>query len=170
MLFQLPTDIQDYYKKKIGFPASANTLTHLKRELIQAIWALILDPEFMHAYEHGILVKCGDGILRRLFPRFFSYSADYPEKILLATIRYLGQHPCPTCLINKDQIWELGMRWDRHRRKTKIRINTEYRQSIVGSIRKWIFNFGHSIASRGVENFLQEHSWTPTRVSCVYYP
>jgi hypothetical protein len=81
-LLQLPKDVQDHYQKAMGFSASASTLTHLKRELVQAIWALLLDDEFMHAYEHGIVITCGDGIERRLFPRFFSYSADYPEKYI----------------------------------------------------------------------------------------
>jgi hypothetical protein len=44
------------------------------------IWELLLDPEFLHAYEHGIVLKCADGVVRRIFPRFFTYSADYPEK------------------------------------------------------------------------------------------
>jgi len=47
---------------------------------MQQIWLLLLDGDFMHAYEHGIVLLCGDGIYRRLFPRFFTYSADYPEK------------------------------------------------------------------------------------------
>lgn len=47
---------------------------------MQAIWALLLDDKFMHAYKYGIIIRCGDGITRRVFPRFFSYSADYPEK------------------------------------------------------------------------------------------
>ena len=34
----------------------------------------------MKAYEFGILILCADGILRRVFPRIFIYSADYPEK------------------------------------------------------------------------------------------
>jgi hypothetical protein len=55
-------------------------LTHLKRELIHAIWALILDDKFLEAYEHGIVIECLDGISRRFYPRFFTYSADYPEK------------------------------------------------------------------------------------------
>ena len=63
-----------------GDAASATTITHLKRELMHAIWELLLDPEFMHAYEHGIVLQCADGITRRIFPRFFTYSADYPEK------------------------------------------------------------------------------------------
>jgi hypothetical protein len=58
----------------------APTMTHLKRELIHAIYELLLDEELMHAYEHGIVVKCADGITCRIFPRFFTYAADYPEK------------------------------------------------------------------------------------------
>jgi len=42
--------------------------------------ALLLDDEFMHAYEFGIVIEFADGILRRVFPRLFTYSADYPEK------------------------------------------------------------------------------------------
>jgi Plavaka transposase len=41
---------------------------------------LLLDEEFMEAYRHGIVLRCADGILRRVFPRIFTYSADYPEK------------------------------------------------------------------------------------------
>lgn len=34
----------------------------------------------MHAYEHGIVVRFADNVKRRVFPRFFTYAADYPEK------------------------------------------------------------------------------------------
>ncbi len=37
----------------------------------------------MKAYIFGILILCSDNILRRLFPRFLVYSADYPEKYTL---------------------------------------------------------------------------------------
>jgi hypothetical protein len=39
-----------------------------------------LDEEFLHAYSHGIVMTCADGILQRMFPKIFTYSADYPEK------------------------------------------------------------------------------------------
>lgn len=67
-----------------GLSASAATITHLKRELIHQIWLLLLDCAFMFAYEHGIIIKCIDGITRRIFPRFFTYSADYPEKYVFS--------------------------------------------------------------------------------------
>lgn len=63
-----------------GEGPSPDVLTHCRRELMHAIWGQILDDDFMYAYEHGIVIRCPDGILRRFFPRFFTYSADYPEK------------------------------------------------------------------------------------------
>lgn len=47
---------------------------------MHAIWRLILGENFRNAYTYGMVIKCGDGVLRRVYPRFFSYSADYPEK------------------------------------------------------------------------------------------
>jgi voltage-gated potassium channel Kch len=55
-------------------------LRFLKVNLMQKIWLLLLDKDFMTAYVHGIRIVCGDGITRQIFPRFFTYSADYPEK------------------------------------------------------------------------------------------
>lgn len=50
----------------------------------------MLDPEFIHAYHNGVVVQCGDGITRRLFPRIFTYSADYLEKyaVLIVLVLY----------------------------------------------------------------------------------
>jgi hypothetical protein len=47
---------------------------------MHAIWKLLLDKDFVVAYEHGMVVKCADGVERRLYPRILTYSADYPEK------------------------------------------------------------------------------------------
>ena len=56
-------------------------LAFCRRELYQGSWLLLLqDPEFLRAYLYGIVVTYADGITRRIFPRIFSYSADYPEK------------------------------------------------------------------------------------------
>ena len=55
-------------------------MTHCRRELMHAVWRMLLDDEFMHAYQYGIVIKCLDGVERRVFPRFFTYAADYPEK------------------------------------------------------------------------------------------
>jgi hypothetical protein len=63
-----------------GKLATSEILTHLRRELIQAIWLLLLDDEFIHAYLHGLEMELFHEILCLLFPRFLCHSADYPEK------------------------------------------------------------------------------------------
>ncbi len=47
-----------------GKPAPNEVITFLKRDLMQKMWLLLLDEEFMHAYEHGVVIKCADGISR----------------------------------------------------------------------------------------------------------
>jgi hypothetical protein len=77
---QLPDTFHDYFQKLTGSAPSADVLTHCRRELMHAIWRLLLDDEFLKAYEHGIVIECEDGVLRRFYPQIFTYSADYPEK------------------------------------------------------------------------------------------
>ena len=51
---------------------------------------LILNGEFAEAYRNGIVIEFPDGISRRVFPRFYCYSADYPEKSADDPICYVG--------------------------------------------------------------------------------
>ena len=55
--------LQDEYMAIFGHAASAPTMTHLKHELMHAIWELLLDNKFIEAYEHGIVVKCADSVI-----------------------------------------------------------------------------------------------------------
>jgi hypothetical protein len=48
--------------------------------MYHAQWAIILDDEFLEAYEHGMAIACCDSLWRRFYPRIFTYSADYREK------------------------------------------------------------------------------------------
>jgi hypothetical protein len=50
---------------------------------MQSVWHILLDDDFTDAYENGIIITFPDGIQRRVFPRFFTYSADYPESELV---------------------------------------------------------------------------------------
>ena len=47
---------------------------------MHGVWKFLLDADFIHAYKFGMVVKCADGIEHWVYPRFFTYSADYPEK------------------------------------------------------------------------------------------
>ena len=60
---------------------------------MHAVWDILLDDEFLHAYEHGIVLKCADSIFRRIYPRIFTYSADYPKKYVIILL-YIYIHWC----------------------------------------------------------------------------
>ena len=77
---QVPDDLKKAYADHFGRTPTDEVLRFCKRELFQKIWLLLLDNDFMEAYEHGFVIECADGVKRRLFPRIFTYSADYPEK------------------------------------------------------------------------------------------
>ena len=65
--------------------ATATILQFLKVQLMQQIWWLLLNDTFMNAYTHGIVITCGDKVKQWVFPQFFTYVADYPEKYVLFT-------------------------------------------------------------------------------------
>ena len=81
--------------KTYGTAATATVLRFLKVQLMQQIWCLLLDDAFMNAYTHGIVITCGDKVKRRVFPRFFTYAADYPEKYVLFTSEQTKSNRCP---------------------------------------------------------------------------
>ncbi|KIJ14904.1 hypothetical protein PAXINDRAFT_78160 [Paxillus involutus ATCC 200175] len=159
----LPDDFQDTYAHHYGEASSDETYTHCKRELVQAIWKLLLDKEFMHAYKYGLVIRCGDGITRRIFPRFFTYSADYPEKILLACIKFLGGCPCPRCLVKKADIPRMGMKSDMNQRERTSRVDDVQRRRKVEHARGHIFKGGAGVGSARVKAILQSESLVPTR-------
>ena len=84
---QLPQSIRNLFSSITGKKDNRELLTHCKRELVHAIWKILLDEDFIEAYKNGIVVKCFDGVNRRIYPRIFTYSADYPEKYV-----FLGVH------------------------------------------------------------------------------
>ncbi|KAF5374151.1 hypothetical protein D9615_008829 [Tricholomella constricta] len=135
-----------------------NILTHCRRELMHAIWDFLLDDDFIHAYKYGMVIMCLDGIERRIYPRLFTYSADYPEKVLLATMRDRGLCPCPRCLVPKSLLDRLGLARDGNVR-LKLR---EFMKDKVVLARHLIYELGHSITGIRVEELLKELSAVPT--------
>ncbi|KAI6096854.1 hypothetical protein F5141DRAFT_1190943 [Pisolithus sp. B1] len=111
----LPADFQETYASQFDEPATSEMYMHCKHELYQGVWHLLLDKKFMHAYQYGIAVPCTDGIAH--------YSADYPKKVLIARIKFLGTCPCPRCLTKKTNLHKMGMVHDMRCRIKKIQVN-----------------------------------------------
>ncbi|KAI0081503.1 hypothetical protein K474DRAFT_1635827, partial [Panus rudis PR-1116 ss-1] len=160
---KLPDEIQEFIQQHSGKEGTAQLLTHCRRELVHAIWKLILGPEFQTAYRHGIVVRCGDGVIRRLYPRFFTYSADYPEKVLLASIHDMGSCPCPRCLVPKAEIYRIGQECDVKLRRDEACVDNEERRRLVNSARQLIYDRGYSVNSKPVEDLLKPLSLVPTQ-------
>lgn len=147
---------------------------------MQAVWLQILDKGFMYAFEHGILVVCGDGITRRVFPRFFQYSTDYPERFvimsvhlctisdhaahrtLLAGIGQMAGCPCPLCYCKKSQLPEMGTVPDMKRR-AQLRKDTTARQEEVELAREMIYLDGVPTSGQSVKALLNPTSTLPVQ-------
>ncbi|CUA68632.1 Patatin-like phospholipase domain-containing protein 7 [Rhizoctonia solani] len=147
--------------QSIRSKVTPSLLAHLKRELFHACWRILLDDEFLEAYRHGIPLRCADGVERRLYPRIFTYSADYPEKTLIATIKDFGNFPCPHCLIPKAKISQLGLKSDDAIRNNRRKDDNNQKQ-LVTQARKLIYGDGYVVNSKHVSDILFETSAVPT--------
>ncbi|EIW58937.1 uncharacterized protein TRAVEDRAFT_20783 [Trametes versicolor FP-101664 SS1] len=160
----LPDALQDFYRAHYKQVPSAETLRWCKCELMQQIWLQLLDTDFMEAYEHGIVLECGDGVLRRLFPRLLTYSADYPEKVLLTAIKNLGKCPCPRCLVTKDKVSQAGTKPDLARRRILKRVDDAPLRTSVQKTREWLFTKGYKVSSQRLKRVLDSKLLTPMQM------
>ena len=60
--------------------APDDVLTFVCRSTYQAVFVHMLSGHFETLYYQGFVLKCGNGVVRRIYPRVFAYSADYLEK------------------------------------------------------------------------------------------
>ncbi|KAG2750201.1 hypothetical protein P692DRAFT_201711702 [Suillus brevipes Sb2] len=157
----LPDNIKDTLSNlhRISKTGMAALHAHCRRDLFHGCWRHLLDAEFVHAYHHGIVLRCPDGVFRRVFPRIFTYSADYPEKVLIATIKDMGSCPCPRCLLPKDSFDLLGLFRDMRDRLANLRA---YCLESVTKARDFIYSKGNTVNGSKVQATLGEGSWVPT--------
>ena len=163
-------------------PITGEVLKFCRRELFQQVWLLLLDEDFMRAYVEGILVECGDGVVRRLFPRIFTYIADYPEKyvffrtlqhmtdlcfrILATALKPLARCLCPRCLVTKDEVRDAGTEKDTQRVK-KRRIDSEALRENIQRARRSVFK-GFSLTGDIVQHRLESECLNPIQVSIAF--
>jgi hypothetical protein len=142
-----------------------------------------LDDDFLFAYEHSIVMDCSDGQQRRFYPRIFTYSADYPEKyvvavlsitsdhflfrVLMSSIRNKGGCPCPRCKIPIQDVDMVGESSDRQARQDSRRIDDNTRQEAVSRAREAIFQRNFAVNSAYVERQLKNESLVPSSVSHI---
>ncbi|KJA18100.1 hypothetical protein HYPSUDRAFT_145489 [Hypholoma sublateritium FD-334 SS-4] len=160
---KLPPEFQDFASLHSGTKnPSPAFMTHCQREFFHAQWKVLLDDDFLEAYEHGVVMECCDGVKRRFYLRIFAYSADYPEKVLLTGIRNMGSCPCPRCLTPKDLLNQLGTGRDKNQRATLSRVDDLQHRVKISCARDIIYIQNRTVNSLFVENILKPESLVPT--------
>ncbi|KAG6884335.1 hypothetical protein C0992_006502, partial [Termitomyces sp. T32_za158] len=152
----LPDLVKDKYNELFGMLPTPAILTFLRRELIQAVWKHLLTQEFKKIYKEGIILKCGDGNTRRLYPRFFTYSADYKERVLIAGIKDMGTWLDVTCTIMTSQVLKLGTKLHDLTWSSKLRLDSIQQQSSIKKARKMIFEQGYAVNGKPIDRVLGE--------------
>ena len=77
---QLPSNFQDWIRDKVGRKAPQDVVSFCRKSLAHASLMSIFDDRFVHAWDEGLVIVCGDGVTRRCYPRIITYGADFPEK------------------------------------------------------------------------------------------
>jgi hypothetical protein len=90
--------------------------------------------------------------------------SNFTYRTLLACVKYLGKCPCPLCLVEKNQIANLGTKLDMKMREDKKRIDDEPRRRDIELVRKWMYERGMDVGSTHIEKILGSRSLVPTRV------
>ncbi|KAF8067028.1 hypothetical protein FPV67DRAFT_1562486 [Lyophyllum atratum] len=160
---KLPSSFKDFATAYAGRKGPTKDLmAYCHREVFHAQWKILLDEDFVNAWEHGILISCSDGVTRRIYPRIFTYSADYPEKILIACIRNRGHCPCPRCLIKMAEIPKMGLSPDMKVRKERIRKDDHPTRTDIKNARSKIYaDKGYAVGGDVVVEILKKTSLVP---------
>ncbi|KIM58439.1 hypothetical protein SCLCIDRAFT_1191277, partial [Scleroderma citrinum Foug A] len=132
--------------------------THCHRELFYAQWGILLDNEFIEVYQHGIVSQCYNGITDQLYPHIFTYSADYPEKVLIATIRNMGVCPCPHCLIPKSRVHQIATERDMLQQMFLQCCDTKEWHDKVVAAHRLIYEKQYGVHASQVEELLKSES------------
>ncbi|RXW13183.1 hypothetical protein EST38_g12672 [Candolleomyces aberdarensis] len=161
--FEKPSEeFQEFVTSKFrGRLPPKSFLAHCKMEMFHAQWEILLDDRLLDAIKNGIVLMCQDGIERRFYIRIFTYSADYPEKVLIATIRNIGDCPCPRCLVTKKNLDQLGTEADVRTRRDQARQDNEARRELVQKALSKIQREGAALSRKTVDDLLKPQSLQP---------
>ncbi|KAI0749293.1 hypothetical protein C8Q80DRAFT_1100762 [Daedaleopsis nitida] len=158
----LPDSFADEYEAVYNVQPSAEVIRFCRRELFCQIWLFLMNEKFMQAYVSGILAEGGDDVKRRHFIRVYTYSADYTEKVKIATLKPNSTYMVPLSLVHKDELCEAGTPVDALRRSVCCEDDPATHARIAHA-RKLIFEKGYSLAGKRVKDLLSKYSLTPTQ-------
>ena len=88
-------------------------------------------------------------------------------RVLLCCIRFLGNWPCPCCLVHKSEIQELGTKHDMNRQEVKKRVDDDRRHMLVDTAWEMIYENGVRPGHKVVSRLLDSRALNPMRMSNI---
>ena len=88
---------------------------------------------------------------------------------MLITIKHLGNTPCPGCLVQKNEIHELGMKHNQNQCKRLAQKDDQACKWNVETAHKLLFEKGLCPGSKYISNILEAKLLTPNQV-CRHVP
>ncbi|TFK16922.1 hypothetical protein FA15DRAFT_661808 [Coprinopsis marcescibilis] len=137
-------------------------MTHCAREVFHAQWSILLDDDLVEAMTNGIVLMCHDNVERQFYPKIFTYSADYPEKVMIAVIKQNSKYPCMRCLIPKCDLHNMETPEDLEFQQNNPRQNDQDHQKMLT---KALSNAkaGFSVTGDKVMGNLEKRSMLPVQ-------
>lgn len=89
---------------------------------------------------------------------------SHKRRALIATIRDMGDCPCPQCTIKKTDIGNVLSKADIRARQRLVRKDDRIRRDKIDKARDIIYTHGYAVNSERVEELLKDESWVPTKV------
>ncbi|KAJ6588426.1 hypothetical protein B0H19DRAFT_1099256 [Mycena capillaripes] len=95
--------------KETSAEGGKQAYVNFKNAVWHAAFYRLLESVEAHSFT-GCWTKCGDGVLRQLFPMILILACDYEEACVMALTRGSQAHyPCPICLVHKDDQHNLSL-------------------------------------------------------------
>ncbi|ESK84010.1 ubiquitin and ribosomal protein s27a [Moniliophthora roreri MCA 2997] len=139
----IPPGFQDIYGEHFKAAASSKELRHVKIELLQAVWYLLLNDPPLSAFF---------SIDSSVIPLIMS-------KMMLMTMKYLSKYLCLLCLTKKCEVYQLGLKQDMTCRETKQRHDSEDLRKRVDESTHLVYKRGWGVDSEAVNNKLKLGSY-----------
>jgi hypothetical protein len=140
---------------------------HMNMELLSVVETELHEESFHDSSAIPLIIQRSMMAIYVATPSYIRFFT----RILLANIKFLGQCPCPRCLVKKVDVPKMGTKPDMHNREVTVRVDDNARQWSIKRARQLIFQMGARINGKRIRNILDPQSLVPTRVSFkfLYY-
>ncbi|KAF6742404.1 hypothetical protein DFP72DRAFT_1081941 [Ephemerocybe angulata] len=156
---ELPDTFQDQLRdRNKGKLPTDHLFGYCGREVFQKQWSILLDQELRDAMRDGIVLTCPDGVDRCFYPRILTYSADYPEKVIVSGLRKYGIAPCHRCTVSHWDLSNLNAPIDTER-KSAQRSEVEQTELMLAS--RGVIRSGFAVGGKPVNKPLNAISIHP---------